>query len=79
MLAPIGSLQAITPEGGVAVARAAEEFREINFVSSVTQPNLEEIAAASRNLKVFQLCVQGDFLKAIALSATAVTIGLATV
>jgi isopentenyl diphosphate isomerase/L-lactate dehydrogenase-like FMN-dependent dehydrogenase len=78
MLAPIGSLQAIT-EGGVGVARAAEEFGTINFVSSVTQPSLDEIAAASRNLKVFQLCVQGDFLKAIALSATAVTIGPATV
>ena len=60
MLAPIGSLQAITPEGGVAVARAAEEFETINFVSSVTQPSLEEIAGASRNPKVFQLYVQGD-------------------
>jgi isopentenyl diphosphate isomerase/L-lactate dehydrogenase-like FMN-dependent dehydrogenase len=59
MLAPIGSLQAITLEGGVAVARAAEEFGTINFVSSVTQPSLEEIAAASRNPKVFQLYVQG--------------------
>lgn len=60
MLAPIGSLQSITPEGGVAVARAAEEFGTINFVSSVTQPSLEEIAAASHNPKVFQLYVQGD-------------------
>lgn len=60
MLAPIGSLQSITPEGGVAVARAAQEFGTINFVSSVTQPSLEEIAAASRNPKVFQLYVQGD-------------------
>ncbi|HEY6366586.1 MAG TPA: alpha-hydroxy acid oxidase [Candidatus Binatia bacterium] len=60
MLAPIGSLQAITPQGGVAVAKAAEEFQTINFVSSVTQPSLEEIAAASRNPKIFQLYVQGD-------------------
>ena len=60
MLAPIGSLQVFTPEGGVAVARAAEEFGTINFVSSVTQPSLEEIAAASRSPKVFQLYVQGD-------------------
>jgi isopentenyl diphosphate isomerase/L-lactate dehydrogenase-like FMN-dependent dehydrogenase len=44
----------------VAVARAAEEFGTINFVSSVTQPSLEEITAASRNPKVFQLYVQGD-------------------
>ncbi len=46
MLAPIGSLQSITPEGGVAVAKAAEEFGTVNFVSSVTQPSLAEIAAA---------------------------------
>jgi isopentenyl diphosphate isomerase/L-lactate dehydrogenase-like FMN-dependent dehydrogenase len=60
MLAPIGSLQSITPEGGVAVAKAAEEFGTVNFVSSVTQPSLEQIAAASRSPKIFQLYVQGD-------------------
>ncbi|HWH78355.1 MAG TPA: alpha-hydroxy acid oxidase, partial [Candidatus Binatus sp.] len=60
MLAPIGSLQSITAAGGVAVAKAAEEFGTINFVSSVTQPSLEEIAGASRNPKIFQLYVQGD-------------------
>jgi isopentenyl diphosphate isomerase/L-lactate dehydrogenase-like FMN-dependent dehydrogenase len=60
MLAPIGSLQSITPAGGVAVANAAAEFGTINFVSSVTQPSLEEIAAASRSAKIFQLYVQGD-------------------
>jgi isopentenyl diphosphate isomerase/L-lactate dehydrogenase-like FMN-dependent dehydrogenase len=60
MLAPIGSLQSITPEGGVAVAKAAVECGTMNFVSSVTQPSLEEIAAASGNPKIFQLYVQGD-------------------
>ena len=60
MLAPIGSLQSITPAGGIAVAKAAEEFGTVNFVSSVTQPSLEEIAAAGRNPKIFQLYVQGD-------------------
>ena len=60
MLAPIGSLQSITAEGGVAVAKAAEEFGTVNFVSSVTQPTLEEIAAASPSPKIFQLYVQGD-------------------
>jgi glycolate oxidase len=60
MLAPIGSLQSITIEGGVAVAKAAEEFDTIQFVSSVTQPALEEIASASSNAKIFQLYVQGD-------------------
>ena len=60
MLAPIGSLQSITPEGGLAVAKAADQFGTVNFVSSVTQPSLEEIAAASGNPKIFQLYVQGD-------------------
>lgn len=60
MLAPIGSLQIITPEGAVAVAKAAHEFGTINFVSSVTQPALEETAAATPHPKVFQLYVQGD-------------------
>ena len=39
MLAPIGSLQTITPQGGVAVAKAAAQFGSLNFVSSVTQPS----------------------------------------
>lgn len=60
LLAPIGSLQSITPAGGVAVAKAAAEFGTVNFVSSVTQPSLEEIASASSNPKIFQLYVQGD-------------------
>jgi glycolate oxidase len=60
MLAPIGSLQSITPQGGIAVAKAAAEFGTINFVSSVTQPSLEEIASASPEPKIFQLYVQGD-------------------
>lgn len=60
MLAPIGSLQIITPEGAVAVANAAHEFGTLNFVSSVTQPSLEETAAASPQPKIFQLYVQGD-------------------
>jgi isopentenyl diphosphate isomerase/L-lactate dehydrogenase-like FMN-dependent dehydrogenase len=60
MLAPIGSLQLMTPEGAVAVARAAHEFGTLSFVSSVTQPSLEETAAATLHPKIFQLYVQGD-------------------
>jgi glycolate oxidase len=60
MMAPIGSLQTITPEGGVAVAKAAAEFGTMNFVSSVTQPSLEEISASTNHPKIFQLYVRGD-------------------
>ena len=60
MLAPIGSLQILAPEGGVTVATAAGEFGTMNFVSSVTQPSLEETAAGSPGPKIFQLYVHGD-------------------
>jgi len=59
MMAPIGSLQTITSEGGVAVAKAAAEFGTMNFVSSVTQPALEEIAASTNHPKIFQLYIRG--------------------
>jgi isopentenyl diphosphate isomerase/L-lactate dehydrogenase-like FMN-dependent dehydrogenase len=59
MMAPIGSLQTITPEGGVAVAKAAAEFGTMNFVSSVTQPSLEDIAASTNHPKIFQLYIRG--------------------
>ena len=67
MMAPIGSLQTITPEGGVAVAKAAKEFGTMNFVSSVTQPSLEEIAASTDHPKIFQLYIRGglDWCKEI--------------
>ncbi|MBI2359960.1 MAG: alpha-hydroxy-acid oxidizing protein [Deltaproteobacteria bacterium] len=60
MLAPIGSLQILAPGGGATVAMAAAEFGTINFVSSVTQPSLEETAASGSNPKIFQLYVHGD-------------------
>ena len=59
MMAPIGSLQTITPEGGVAVAKATAEFGTMNFVSSVTQPSLEDIAASTNHPKIFQLYIRG--------------------
>jgi isopentenyl diphosphate isomerase/L-lactate dehydrogenase-like FMN-dependent dehydrogenase len=59
MMAPIGSLQTITPEGGAAVAKAAAEFGTMNFLSSVTQPTLEEVAASTNHPKIFQLYIRG--------------------
>jgi glycolate oxidase len=60
MLAPIGSLQTILPEGAIAPARVAHEFGTIGFVSSVTQPDLEKTAASTPHPKIFQLYLQGD-------------------
>jgi len=58
MLAPVGSLQTFTPEGGAAAAQAATEFGTQHCVSSVTEPSWEDVAAAGA--KFFQLYVQGD-------------------
>ena len=60
MMAPIGSLQSLVTEGGVAASKAAEQFGTLNFLSSVTQPSLEEIAASTNSPKIFQLYVRGD-------------------
>jgi glycolate oxidase len=60
MNAPIGSLQAFTPTGGVAVAEAAHEFGIVPVISTATQPGLEAIAEASPGPKIFQLYVRED-------------------
>src|SRR5919109_4132235 len=60
ILAPIGSLQTFDPAGGVASTRAATEFGIMHAVSSVTEPTLEETAAATPTPKIFQLYVHGD-------------------
>ncbi len=61
MLAPIGGLQHFDPEGGAAVARAADQFGTLHVVSSGTQPTLEETAAATGSPKIFQLYIPGDW------------------
>ena len=61
LLAPIGSLQVFNPEGGAASTRAAADFGIMHVVSSVTEPTLEEIAAAAECPKVFQLYIHGDW------------------
>ncbi len=61
LLAPIGSLQVFNPEGGAASTRAAAEFGITHVVSSVTEPSLEDIAAAADHPKVFQLYIHGDW------------------
>ena len=61
LLAPIGSLQVFNPEGGAASTRAAADFGVMHVVSSVTDPSLEEIAAAAEHPKVFQLYIYSDW------------------
>lgn len=60
MMAPIGSLQLVSPGGAKSVAEAAGEFGTISFMSSVTEPSREIVGASTDAPKVFQLYVRGD-------------------
>ena len=86
ILAPIGSLQVFDPQGAVASTRAATEFGIMHAVSSVTDPALEETAAATSTPKIFQLYVHGDMawtrdilgrVKAAGYAALALTVDVA--
>jgi isopentenyl diphosphate isomerase/L-lactate dehydrogenase-like FMN-dependent dehydrogenase len=59
-LAPVGSVESFEPGGAATAAEGAGKFGVPLFVSSVTQPGLEKVAAASSGPKVFQLYVRGD-------------------
>ena len=61
LLAPIGSLQVFHPEAGAASTRAAADFGVMHVLSSVTEPALEETAAAVDYPKVYQLYLHGDW------------------
>jgi isopentenyl diphosphate isomerase/L-lactate dehydrogenase-like FMN-dependent dehydrogenase len=60
MLAPIGSMQDIIAEGGVAPTRAAARTGVIHMLSSICAPGLEEVSRAVDYPKFFQLYVRGD-------------------
>ena len=61
LLAPIGSLEDLHPDGGVGTAKAAAEFGTISILSSVCNPGLEAVAdSAPGENRIFQLYVRGD-------------------
>jgi len=60
LLAPIGRLQEFEEGGGASVAIAAKEAGVMSIASSVCEPSLEEIAAASDAPKIYQLYVNFD-------------------
>src|SRR5574341_408327 len=47
MLAPIGSIESFTPDGGAAATQAAHQFGIAHMLSSVCNPGLEAVAAAA--------------------------------
>lgn len=60
LFAPIGSLQDLVADGALAPARAAASFGTMSVLSSVCEPGLEAVAAATDAPKIFQLYVRGD-------------------
>ncbi len=60
MLAPVGGLTSFDVNGALAVARAAERAGTCAFISTVTAPGLEEVAAGASCPLVFQLYNYGD-------------------
>jgi len=60
ILAPVGSLQTIHATGSAGQVRGACSFGTLPVVSSVTEPTLEEAAAAAPGDKWFQLYIRGD-------------------
>lgn len=60
LLAPIGSLESFHAGGGASAAEAAAAAGVISMASSVCEPSLEIIGAATRAPKIYQLYVRGD-------------------
>lgn len=60
VLAPIGSVESFTPEGGTAPAQAADQFGCDHMLSSACEPGLEEVAKAVAKPSMYQLYVRGD-------------------
>ncbi len=60
LLAPMGRVEQFCAGAAADVDTAAEDFGTINFLSTVTQPSLEEVAANSPHPKMFQIYVRGD-------------------
>ena len=60
LLAPIGSQQHFTKDGASAATKAAHKFNVFDVISSVSEPDLETIAEAAPNPKIYQLYIHGD-------------------
>ena len=59
-VAPMGSLQLFDPVGAGGVVWAADDFGVTAFLSSLTKPEIEEIAPRINHPMVYQIYVRGD-------------------
>lgn len=62
LLAPVGGLEfmAVGANGAVTAGEGASGFGVPIMLSSVSKPGLEEVAAATPGMKIYQLYVRGD-------------------
>jgi isopentenyl diphosphate isomerase/L-lactate dehydrogenase-like FMN-dependent dehydrogenase len=60
ILAPLGSMQHLSPDGAIGFAKAAAEFGTVMTMSLMSPPSIEEVSAAPDAPKILQLYVQGD-------------------
>lgn len=62
LLAPVGGLEfmAVGANGAVTAGEGASAFGVPIMLSSVSKPGLEEVAAATPGMKIYQLYVRGD-------------------
>jgi glycolate oxidase len=75
MLAPVGGLERLDPEGAAAVARGATQFGIPQMLSSVSDPGLEGTAKAANGRKFFQLYRRGSDSQTDEIVARAVDAG----
>ncbi|MBX5489901.1 MAG: alpha-hydroxy-acid oxidizing protein [Chloroflexi bacterium] len=60
MIAPMGSMYLVHPEGDVALARAAAQVGSVHWLSTMTHSAPEDVAAAAEGRVIFQLYFRGD-------------------
>jgi len=60
VLAPLGGAETFTADGALASARAGERFGVMAMISSISEPGLEAVGAATAAATVAQIYIRGD-------------------
>ncbi len=61
LLGPLGSPQRLTPDGPIALARAAAAFGTVPFVSTASRPDFEEVARDVAGPRILHLAIRQGF------------------
>jgi glycolate oxidase len=60
VLAPMGSMHLMHKDGAAASGKAAGDFGVPHILSSVARHSVEEVAAANKGCRIYQLYIRGD-------------------